>query len=75
MKAVASHPVLPLSESNFFSLSYSETDLYHRTMLPMNRILFSILLLFSASSCAVRQTSNALSPEQQASMEKRSSCM
>ncbi len=40
-------------------------------MLSMNRILFSILLLFSASSCAVRQSSNALSPEQQASMEKK----
>jgi uncharacterized protein YkwD len=69
MKAAASHPVLPLSESIVFSLSYSETDLYHRTMLPMNRILFSILLLFSASSCAVREEPNVLTPEQQARME------
>lgn len=39
-------------------------------MFPMNRILCSLLLLFGATSCAVRQTSNVLTPEQQANMEK-----
>ena len=37
----------------------------------MKRFIFSILLLFCSASCAVRQTSNVLTTEKQASMEKK----
>ena len=37
----------------------------------MKRIIISILVLFCSASCAVRKTSNVLTTENQASMEKK----
>jgi len=44
---------------------------YHSRTKSMKRVLFSILMMFSASSCAVRETSNVLASAQQSNMENK----